>query len=155
MMSEAIFRGQSLVRALNPRFALVLIHSVINCPFPLPRVGGFKFYVFQGDGFWELLHHVPGWQDGLEKVKLALVKGFGELDVKFDVEVTGFVVSLGRHTLAMDDFQVAWRVSSVECRKRHDVGGLTIVDNLAGKNVDNKSTIVQMADCEGTTSEGR
>jgi len=107
---------RSLVRALNPRFTLILIHSVVSRPLSLPRIGGVKFHFFQEDGFWELLHRVPCWQDGFQKVELALVKGFGELDAKFYVEVTGFMVSLGGHTLAMDDFQVAWakKVSSVE-----------------------------------------
>ena len=114
MMSEVMCRRQSLVRALDPRFALVLIHSVVGRPLSLPWVGGVKFYVFQGDRFWELLHRVPRRQDGLEKVKLALVKRLGELDAKFDVEVTRFVMSLRRHTLTVDDFQVTWRVSSAE-----------------------------------------
>ena len=109
-------RKRSLVRTLNPRFALVLIHSVIDCPLSLPRVGGVKFHFFQGDGFRELLHRVPGWQDGFQKVNLVLVKGFGELDVNLDVEVTGFVVPLRGHTLTMDDLQVTWSASSVECR---------------------------------------
>jgi len=69
-------------------------------------------------------------------VKLILVNGFGELDVELDVEVTGFVVSLRGHSLAMNDFQV------------------TVVDDLARENIDDKSTVVQMADGKGTTSEG-
>ena len=97
---------QSLVRALNPRFALILIHSVVSRPLSLPRIRGVKFHVFQDDRFWELVHLVPWWQDRFQKVELALIKGIGELDMKFDVEVTGFVVSLGGHTLAMDDLQV-------------------------------------------------
>lgn len=103
---------QSLVRTLNPRFVLILIHSVVSCPLSLPRVGGVKFHVFQYDRLWELLHRSPQWQDGFQEVKLVLVKGFGELDVEFDVEITGFVVSLGGHTLAMDDFQVTWAAKS-------------------------------------------
>jgi hypothetical protein len=99
---------QSLVRALNPRFALILIHSVVSRSLSLPRIGGFKFHFFQERGLLELLHRVPWWQDRFQKVKLALVKGIGELDMKFDVKVTGFVVSLGGHTLAMDDFQVTY-----------------------------------------------
>jgi len=112
MMSEMMCRRQSLVRALNPWFALVLIHSVVDCPLSLPRVGSVKFHVFQDDGFWELIHRVSRWQDGVQKVKFALVKGIGELDVKFDVEVTGLVMSLRGHTLAMDDFQVTWGLVS-------------------------------------------
>lgn len=109
-------RRRSLVRALDPRFALILIHSVVGRPLSLPRIGRVEFHFFQEDRFRELLHRVPWWQDGFQKVKLALVKGFGELDTKFDVEVTGFVVSLGGHALTMDNFQVTWaaQVSSVE-----------------------------------------
>jgi len=107
---------QSLVRALDSRFALILIHSVVSRPLSLLRIGGVKFHFFQEDGFLELLHRVPWWQDGFQKVKLALIKGVGELDVEFDVKVTRLVVSLGGHTLAMDDFQVtcAIKVPSVE-----------------------------------------
>ena len=97
---------QSLVRALNPGFILVLVHSIVGCPIPLPRVRGIKFHFLHEDVLWELLHHVPWRQDGFQEVKFARIKGIGELDVKFDVEVTGFVMSLRGHTLAMDDFQV-------------------------------------------------
>jgi len=137
MRSKTMCWRRLLVRALNPRFALILIHSVVGCPLSLPWIGRVEFHFFQEDRFWELVHRVPWWQDGFQEVKLTLVKGFGELDVKFDVEVTGFVVSLGGHTLAMDDFQV------------------TVMNNLARKNIDNKSAIVQMADGERATSEGR
>jgi hypothetical protein len=104
MRSGRKCRIRSLIRTLNPRFPLVLIHSIVDRPLSLPRVGGFKFYLFQGDRLGELLHRVPRWQDGLEMVNLVLVKGIGELDAKFDVEDTGFVVSLRGHTLAVDDF---------------------------------------------------
>ena len=101
-------RRQSLIRALNPRFSLVLVHSLVGRPLSLPWVRGVKFHLFQDDRFRELLHQLPRWQNRLQKVNLVLVNGIGELDVEFDVEVTGFVVSLGGHTLAVDDFQVAW-----------------------------------------------
>ena len=114
MRSGTVCRRKSLVRALNPRLSLILIHSVVGCPLSLPRVGGVKFHLFYHDGFLELLQRLSRWQGGLQKVKFCLVNGIGELDVKFDVEVTGFVVSLRRHTLAMDYFQVTWIFSSVE-----------------------------------------
>jgi len=128
---------QLLVRALDPGFGVVLIHSVIGCPLSLPRVGSVKFHVFQADRFRELLHRLSGWQDRLQVVQFALVKAIGKLDVDFDVEVARFVVSLRGHALTMDDLQV------------------TIVDDLAGEDINNKSTIVEVADGKGTASEGR
>ena len=122
--SEMTCQRRSLIRTLNPRFALVLVHGVVGCPFPLPRVGGVKFHLLQDGGFRELLHCFPRRQDGLQMVNLALIEGIGELDAKFDVKVTGFVVSLRGHALAMDHFQVTWRVSSVERRQGQDGHGL-------------------------------
>ena len=83
-----MLRRRSLVRTLDPGFTLVLIHRVFSCPLSLPRVGSVKFHFFDDDIFLELLQRVSGRQDGLEKVQFGGVKGIGELDVKFDVEVT-------------------------------------------------------------------
>ena len=109
---------QSLVGTLDPRFGFVLIHGFINRPLSLPWVRGVKFHLFQDRRFWELFLRFSRWQHFLQSVQLGLVKGIGELDVKFDVEVAWFVVSLRGHTLTVDDLQVTWRVASVEWRWR-------------------------------------
>lgn len=97
---------RSLVRALNPGLVLIFVHGIVSCPLSLPRVRSVEFHVFQDDRFRELLHWLPRWQHRFQKVKLVLVKGLGELDMEFDVEVAWFVMSLGRHTLTVNDFQV-------------------------------------------------
>ena len=143
-----------LVRALDPGFGLILIHSFIRCPLTLPRVWSLKLHLFHDDIFRELVQRVSGWQDRLQEVQFVGVKTIGELDMKFDVEVTWFVVSLRGHTLTVDDLQVAWRVSSVKPRWRQHTDGLTIADNLDGEDINNKSTIIQVTDSKGATSEG-
>ena len=110
--SETTRRRQSLVRTLNPRFALVLVHGVVGRPFPLPRVGGVEIHVLHNGGFREFLHRFPRWQDGLQKVKFGLIERVGELDAEFDIKVTGFVVSLRWHALAMNHLQVTWNLFS-------------------------------------------
>ena len=106
---------RSLVRALDSRFALVFIHRVLDRPLSLPRVGSVKFHLFQDRVFRELLRLFSDREDRLQEELFVPVEGIGEFDVKFDVEVTRFVVSLRGHTLTMNDLQVTWRVSSVEC----------------------------------------
>lgn len=131
-------RSQLLVTALDTRLAIVLIHFVVAVLVWSPSVVGLGQNDLLDNGVLiELLHRFPRRQGSLEVGNELGVDVVRELDGNLDVEVSRFVVTDGRHALAVDDLEI------------------TILDDLAWYKGNDQNTLVEVLDCKLATTKRR
>lgn len=96
-----------LVRALHARLPLILVHRFIPLrAIALPRVDVVKINLVQDDVAGILINRLTGRKSLLEQGDVFDGYVVGPCDGELDIQIAEIVVSLRRHTLAVDDLEV-------------------------------------------------
>lgn len=152
--SKMKMRCNLLVSTLHARFLVIFVHRVILHPAHAAPCSCIRFIqrdFFDSNVLVEFLNRIAWRKSPFEQGDRRRVHRFWEFDTQLDIQVAGFVVSLRRHSLAMNNLEFPWYKNDKKDVVSVTGFELTVFYNFPRFNFDEEGMVIEMFDCKLTT----